>query len=35
MIYKLKAKKVQLVDKVNGISNLSGERDDWYEHSKA
>ena len=35
MIYKSKAKKVQLVDKANGISNSLKGRNNWYKHSKA
>ena len=35
MMYKSKAKKVQLINKANGISNSLGGRDNWYEHLKA
>ncbi len=34
-MYKLKAKKVQLVDEADGIGDLPRERDNWYKYSKA
>ena len=34
-MYKLKAKKVQLVNEANGIGNPLREKDNWYKRSKA
>ena len=34
-MYKLKAKKVQLVNEADEIGNSLGGRDDWYKRSKA
>ena len=34
-MYKLKAKKVQPINKANGIDNPPKGKDNWYEHSKA
>ena len=35
MIYKLKVKKMQLINEANKISNLLKGRDNWYECLKA